>query len=107
MADGGGEVADASLEAAEVGSQAAGAGATDSATGVTISEHGARHLAGTLLSPTDVLSAIYAQVQEQLAGATSSCSFWGRVSVDGIDIEYRAYTLPNGSINVGTYYVAK
>ena len=30
--------------------------------------------------------------------------FWGRVTVEGQTIEYRAFTLPDGTINVGTYY---
>ncbi|MGH9045300.1 MAG: RHS repeat-associated core domain-containing protein [Acidimicrobiales bacterium] len=33
-------------------------------------------------------------------------SFWGRVMVNGQTIEYRAYTLPNRTINIGIYHVA-
>lgn len=29
---------------------------------------------------------------------------WGRVSVGGATVEYRAYVTANGVINVGTYY---
>jgi hypothetical protein len=32
-------------------------------------------------------------------------SLWGRIEIRGTTIEYRAYTLPDSTINVGTYYV--
>jgi len=62
------------------------------------------HLAGTGLDQADVEAAIEAQVKEQASRASSTGSFWGRVEVDGQTIEYRAYSLPNGTINVGAYY---
>ncbi len=34
-------------------------------------------------------------------------SFWGRILVDGVVIEYRAFTLADGTVNVGTYYKAR
>ncbi len=37
-------------------------------------------------------------------GASTTGSFMGRVTAGGQVIEYRAFTLPNGTINVGTYY---
>jgi hypothetical protein len=67
--------------------------------------HGARHLAGTGLDQVDVEAAIESQVRTSASAASSTGSFWGRVVVDGQTVEYRAYTLPNGTINVGTYYV--
>lgn len=83
----------------------AGAAAGDNGEpGITFG-HGARHLAGTGLDQTDVEGAIEAQVKDQASRASSTGSFWGRVEVDGQTIEYRAYTLPDGTINVGTYYV--
>lgn len=57
------------------------------------------------LSQADVEGAIESQVRTSVSGADSSGSFWGRVVVDGQTVEYRAYTLPDGTINVGTYYV--
>jgi RHS repeat-associated protein len=70
--------------------------------------HGARHLQGTALSATEVQQVITNQVQDAVASSSfSTGSFWGRVEVQGISVEYRAYTLPNGTINVGTYYVTK
>jgi RHS repeat-associated protein len=68
--------------------------------------HGARHLAGTGLSTQEVESAILQQVNSAASQASGTTeSFWGRVTVNGTTIEYRAYTLPDGTINVGTYYV--
>jgi hypothetical protein len=67
--------------------------------------HGARHLVGTGLDQGDVEAAIEAQVTEGVSGSSSTGSFWGRVAVSGQTIKYRAYTLPDGVINVGTYYV--
>lgn len=66
--------------------------------------HGARHLAGTGLSQRAVEMAIRTQINGAMANAAASGSFWGRVVVNGTTIEYRAYTLANGTINVGTYY---
>lgn len=65
--------------------------------------HGGRHLAGTGLTTAQVEAAIGAQIQTIRVG-TATGSFWGRVVVNGQVIEYRAYTLANGTINVGTYY---
>ncbi len=67
--------------------------------------HGARHLAGTGLQRAVVEQAIKAQVQETAAGASSTGSFWGKVVVNGQQVFYRAYTLANGAINIGTYTV--
>lgn len=52
-------------------------------------------------------AAIKAQVEQSIAKASATGSFWGRVAVNGQTIEYRAYTLKDGTINVGTYYVPK
>lgn len=75
---------------------------------VVVFGHGARHLAGTGLAVPAVESAIAAQAQ---AAANSSSGplgpFWGRVTVDGVVIEYRAWILPDGRINIGTYYEPK
>ena len=83
------------------------AGITEGIAGrqVTIqSAHGARHLAGTGLRSGPVETAIRAQVQQATQGASATGNFWGRVAVKGQVIEYRAFALPNGTINVGTYY---
>ena len=59
----------------------------------------------TGLSQAEVESVIKAQVQGAASQARATGAFWGRVAVNGQTVEYRAYTLPNGTINVGTYYV--
>jgi RHS repeat-associated protein len=66
--------------------------------------HGARHLAGTGLSRSEVEAAIEGQVRRSTAGATVGGSFGGRLTVGGQTIEYRGYGLPDGRINIGTYY---
>lgn len=53
----------------------------------------------------EVESAIQSQIGQSVSHASATGSFWGRTVVGGQTIEYRAYTLPNGTINVGTYYV--
>jgi len=73
---------------------------------ITIAEHGARHLPEGI-SQGAAESAIRAQVQQIVSNSVATGSFWGRVTVNGITIEYRAYTLADGSINVGTYYPAQ
>jgi hypothetical protein len=82
---------------------------TDSEPTITFSEqgaagHGARHLVGTGLSREAVESAISAEIQSVVARAEVGASFWGRVTVQNQTIEFRAYCLPDGRINVGTYY---
>ncbi len=72
--------------------------------GAIIFGHGARHLANSGLSQRVVELAIRTQVQNAVANASVSGSFWGRVVVNGTTIEYRAHTLANGTINIGTYY---
>ncbi|MBI3837746.1 MAG: hypothetical protein HY288_07405 [Planctomycetia bacterium] len=75
--------------------------------GVTITfGHGARHLAGTGLSQSAVEAAISQEIQALAAkGAQFAGGFWGRLSVTGQTVEFRAMTLLNGIINVGTYYL--
>jgi hypothetical protein len=58
------------------------------------------------LNQADVEAAIQRDVQAGVQNATQPTgNFWGRVNVGGQTVEYRAYTLPNGTINVGTYYI--
>ena len=65
--------------------------------------HGDRHLPAGL-SGTEVEDAIRSTIASEVASADASGAFWGRLEVDGTTIEYRAYTLPDGRVNVGTYY---
>jgi len=57
------------------------------------------------LSSVEVEAAIEEHVIRSVSGASSTGSFSGRVSIKDRLIEYRAYTLSDGTINVGTYYV--
>jgi len=66
-------------------------------------EHAGRHLEGSGLNQAKVENAIAADVQASTKGASSTGGFWGRVVVDGQTVTYRAMTLSDGSINVGTY----
>jgi hypothetical protein len=67
--------------------------------------HGVRHLEGTCLTQGVVEGAISGQIQsESLQGANFNGGFWGRIQINEITIEYRALTLPDGTVNVGTYY---
>jgi RHS repeat-associated protein len=69
--------------------------------------HGARHIVSTGLNADIVESAIRSQIEQAISHASATGTFWGRVVIDGKTIEYRAYTLPNGAINVGTYYAPR
>lgn len=75
--------------------------------GVTVTfGHGARHLKGTGLNQAEVEAAIQSDIESTVKNATQpTTNFWGRVTVNGQTIEYRAYTLPDTTVNVGTYYV--
>jgi RHS repeat-associated protein len=68
-------------------------------------KHGVLHLVGRGLAQRTVERAIRSEVRAVAGSASTTGSFWGRVSVGGRTVEYRAFTLPNGTINVGTYYI--
>jgi len=44
------------------------------------------------------------QVRFDVRSASATGSFWGRITIDGVIVEYRAHTLADGTINIGTYY---
>jgi RHS repeat-associated protein len=82
-----------------------GAAAGGAARQVTLqTEHIMGHFVGTGLTEAQVNFALRQAVQVATRGATSTGSFWGRVSIRGVLIEYRAFTLPNGVVNIGTAY---
>ena len=66
--------------------------------------HGARHLAGTGLEASKVESLIRSEVTQSVKNASETGNFWGRIIVDGQKVQYHAFTLPSGIINIGTYY---
>jgi hypothetical protein len=56
------------------------------------------------LSQLDVEDAIHAAINQATSNGSLTGEFWGRVAVSGVQIEYRAFILVDGTINVGTYY---
>ncbi len=66
--------------------------------------HGARHLVGSGLSDDVVEQAIEREVQFVARESSQTGSFWGRINVEGRTIQFKAHTLPDGRINVGTYW---
>jgi hypothetical protein len=54
---------------------------------------------------------VEAAISRQIAGEAGRVSyagaFWGKVAVEGRVITYRAFTLSDGTINVGTYYLTR
>jgi hypothetical protein len=68
------------------------------------SAHGARHLVGTGLEAAEVESAISTRILEDVAGASETGTFSGRLEVGGNLLEFRAFTVSPGEINVGTYF---
>jgi RHS repeat-associated protein len=77
---------------------------TASTVTVTFTSHGAIHVLKERFSRIAVENAIRAQVQEIAASVSVTGEFWGRVVVEGATIVYRAYTLADGAIRIGTYY---
>ena len=69
--------------------------------------HVAQHLIDLGLTSQKIEPVIEADIKAATQGATQTGSFWGRVTVDGTAVEYRAFTLSDGTINVGTYYPPK
>jgi RHS repeat-associated protein len=67
-------------------------------------EHIMRHFVGTGLTEAEVIGGLRQSIQAALRGAASEGGFWGRVSIRGQLIEYRAYTLANGTVRIGTAY---
>ncbi|HSD45588.1 MAG TPA: RHS repeat-associated core domain-containing protein, partial [Pyrinomonadaceae bacterium] len=67
--------------------------------------HGARHLATYGLTAEVVEAAIIQDIAAIKATTGTTGSFWGQVTVQGHKITYRAHTMPDGTINVGTYYI--
>lgn len=63
--------------------------------------HGARHLQGTGLSQGTVESTINQQIQSL---GSQAGSHWGWAQVEGQWLQYRAFVLPKGTVNVGTYF---
>lgn len=67
-------------------------------------EHAGRHLEGIKIEHSKVERAIRDALEPLLKLKPSTGGHWGRVKVDGHVIEYRAYRVGSGQMNVGTYY---
>ncbi len=70
--------------------------------------HGAPHLAGTELEGEAAMveTAIENRIRAELAGGGVATGYFrGRMEILGRVVEYRAYTLANGAIHVGTYFM--
>ncbi len=65
--------------------------------------HGSRHLEGTGLSQEEVEAAIEGQIQEVADDIPAGKVIKGTVVVGGKTVEYHAYKVSEGRINVGTY----
>lgn len=66
--------------------------------------HGARHLAGTDLCPSDVEQTIAGHIAPIMPFSTPGAPYSGIVNVNGVNLQYRAYPLSNGITHVGTYF---
>ena len=71
------------------------------------SSHALPHIAAIGIPLDELEEAIELQISEDCSRASSTGSFWGRLVVGDVLVEYRAHTLGVGVINVGTYYKAK
>ena len=70
--------------------------------------HMMRHFEGTGLKEAEIKQAIQKHIEESLKHATQPpTNFWGRLTVNGKLIEYRAWTKTTGEIVVGTAYLPK
>ena len=68
------------------------------------SEHFAGNLTGLPITPEAAAAAARVEVQLAIQGASSTGNFWGRFTLGGVVLEYRAFTLADGTISVGTIY---
>jgi RHS repeat-associated protein len=110
----GGEIIGAAAGGTEAVAEETEAAATEATadaedTSITFqTQHGSRHLTGTGLEADEVQNSISTDLTNQINnGIPTSVNgqFLGRTTVNGQTIEYRGYGLPNGNINIGTYYV--
>lgn len=67
-------------------------------------EHFGGNLVGTGITAERAAAAVTGEVASATRGAGATGEFWGRIVVDGVRLEYRAFTLPDGTISVGSVY---
>ncbi|MEZ0606115.1 DUF6531 domain-containing protein [Paraburkholderia sp. IW21] len=59
------------------------------------------------LEPARVESSIAQEVQTMIPNLEKGSNAWGRMTIDGIVVEFRLYVKSNGEINVGTIFPVK
>jgi hypothetical protein len=68
----------------------------------------AGHYGARLIAEGLDVGKVEAAVADEIAALGDSLSpdapFWGRLTVDGVLVEYRAFPLPGGGVNVGTLF---
>jgi hypothetical protein len=76
-----------------------------------VNEHGRERVVAEQRRDRDTLppealieAAIRQSIELNVNSSSATGSFWGRVTINGQVIEYRAYPIGNNTINVGTYY---
>ena len=67
--------------------------------------HGARHLEGSNITATEVNNAIAKEIAK--IHPETGQFYKGRIIIKGKTIEYSAYGVQDGIINIGTYYIVK
>jgi hypothetical protein len=69
-------------------------------------EHALPHFEGTWLSQSAIENSIQNELESQFGNfpTTVEGPFMGRIPFQGQTIEFRGFGLPNGTINIGTYY---
>jgi hypothetical protein len=68
------------------------------------SGHARPHVVAIGVPVARIETTIRRQISEDIRQASATGSFWGRVTIQDVIVEYRAYTLTDGTISVGTYY---
>jgi hypothetical protein len=113
LIDGGGRVRSSLLEAPTAVSKTLGpkggyglnvgkAGATTFQT-----QHYAPRLEAAGVSVTKAETAVLNHITPLIDKLTPGASFGGRITVDGVRVEYRAFVFADGRVNIGTLFPVK
>lgn len=77
------------------------------ATTIFKSTHYAERLAAKGVNVVRAEGAVAERVAEMRSSMTVGAEVEGRFVVDGVQVEYSAYMLPDGTVNVGTIFPVK
>jgi filamentous hemagglutinin len=69
--------------------------------------HYASRLEGAGVNIAHTESAVANDVKAMRGNLATNADVVGRLIVDGVEVEYRARLLPNGTVNVGTLFPVK